>query len=31
MEQAELGVGALRDCVDALLVIPNDRLKNISE
>ncbi|MCL2068461.1 MAG: cell division protein FtsZ [Oscillospiraceae bacterium] len=31
MEQAESGVEALRDSVDALLVIPNDRLKNISE
>ena len=31
MEQAEYGVNALRDSVDALLVIPNDRLKNISE
>jgi cell division protein FtsZ len=31
MEQAEHGVDALRDSVDALLVIPNDRLKNISE
>ena len=31
MEQAEQGVAALKDTVDALLVIPNDRLKNISE
>lgn len=31
MEQAEKGVTALKDSVDALLVIPNDRLKNISE
>ena len=31
MEQAERGVAALKDTVDALLVIPNDRLKNISE
>ena len=31
MEQAEYGVGALKDIVDALLVIPNDRLRNISE
>ena len=31
MEQAERGVGALKETVDALLVIPNDRLKHISE
>ena len=31
MEQAERGVASLKDTVDALLVIPNDRLKNISE
>ena len=31
MEQAELGVCALRESVDALLVIPNERLKLISE
>ena len=31
MEQAEQGVAALKQSVDALLVIPNDRLKRISE
>ena len=31
MEQAEMGVTALREHVDALLVIPNERLKLISE
>lgn len=31
MEQAEGGVAALRESVDALLVIPNERLKLISE
>ncbi|MCL2857226.1 MAG: cell division protein FtsZ [Oscillospiraceae bacterium] len=31
MEQAEKGVCALKDSVDALLVIPNERLKLISE
>ncbi|MDR2909017.1 MAG: cell division protein FtsZ [Oscillospiraceae bacterium] len=31
MEQAEAGVAALRESVDALLVIPNERLKLISE
>lgn len=31
MDQAELGVAALKDSVDALLVIPNERLKLISD
>ena len=31
MEQAESGVAALRESVDALLVIPNERLKLLSE
>jgi cell division protein FtsZ len=31
MEQAEQGVTALKDSVDALLVIPNERLKLISD
>lgn len=31
MEQAEIGVNKLKESVDALLVIPNDRLKLISE
>ena len=31
MSQAELGIAALRENVDALLVIPNERLKLISE
>lgn len=31
MEQAEVGVAALRESVDALLVIPNERLKLISD
>lgn len=31
MEQAEMGIAALREHVDALLVIPNDRLKEINE
>ncbi|MDL2233009.1 cell division protein FtsZ [Ruminococcaceae bacterium OttesenSCG-928-L11] len=31
MEQAESGVAALKDSVDALLVIPNERLKLISD
>ena len=30
MEQAEMGITALREHVDALLVIPNERLKQIS-
>ena len=31
MSQAEMGIAALRENVDALLVIPNERLKLISE
>ena len=31
MEQAEMGIAALRDNVDALVVIPNERLKLISD
>jgi cell division protein FtsZ len=31
MEQAERGVAALKESVDALLVIPNERLKLVSE
>ena len=31
MEQAESGILALRDHVDALIVIPNERLKEVSE
>jgi cell division protein FtsZ len=31
MEQAEMGVTALREHVDALLVIPNERLKQVSQ
>ena len=31
MSQAELGIATLRENVDALLVIPNERLKLISE
>ena len=31
MSQAELGIAALREHVDALLIIPNERLKLISE
>ncbi|MCL2056310.1 MAG: cell division protein FtsZ [Oscillospiraceae bacterium] len=31
MEQAEQGVAALKESVDALLVIPNERLKLVSE
>jgi len=31
MEQAEAGVAALKESVDALLVIPNERLKMISD
>ncbi len=31
MEQAENGIAALRDNVDALVVIPNERLKLVSE
>ena len=31
MEQAEQGVSQLKNCVDALLVIPNERLKLISD
>lgn len=31
MDQAEKGIAALREAVDALLVIPNERLKLISE
>ncbi len=31
MEQAEMGITSLREHVDALLVIPNERLKLISE
>ena len=31
MEQAEAGIAALKDSVDALLIIPNERLKLISD
>ena len=31
MEQAEMGIAALRDNVDALVVIPNERLKLIAD
>lgn len=31
MEAAEAGIAKLRDCVDSLIVIPNERLKQISE
>ena len=31
MEQAEMGITALRDHVDALLIIPNERLKHVTE
>lgn len=31
MEQAEMGIAALREQVDALVVIPNERLKMISD
>lgn len=31
MEQAEKGISALRDNVDSLIVIPNERLKYVSE
>ncbi len=31
MDLAEQGIAALSDCVDSLLVIPNERLKQISE
>ncbi len=31
MQQAELGIENLRETVDALIVIPNERLKSISE
>ena len=31
MEQAEMGIAALRDNVDALVVIPNERLRLISD
>jgi cell division protein FtsZ len=31
MEQAEMGITALREHVDALLVIPNERLKHVTE
>ncbi len=31
MKQAEMGIAALREHVDALLIIPNERLKLISE
>lgn len=31
MEQAEIGIEKLRDCVDSLVVIPNERLKQVSE
>ena len=30
MSQAELGISALMDHVDSLVVVPNDRLKNVS-
>lgn len=31
MEVAEMGIAKLRECVDSLIVIPNERLKQISE
>lgn len=31
MMQAESGIAALRECVDSLVVIPNERLKFVSE
>lgn len=31
MEQAETGIAALREYVDSLIVIPNERLKSVSE
>jgi cell division protein FtsZ len=31
MEAAEGGIEALRECVDSLIIIPNERLKQISE
>ena len=31
MEQADAGIGNLRDYVDALVIIPNERLKQVSE
>ncbi len=31
MEQAEIGIGALREHVDSLVVIPNERLQFVSE
>ena len=31
MERAEMGITALRDHVDALLIIPNERLRQLSE
>jgi cell division protein FtsZ len=31
MEAAEVGINKLRDCVDSLIIIPNERLKQISE
>ncbi|MCL2033900.1 MAG: cell division protein FtsZ [Oscillospiraceae bacterium] len=31
MDQAEVGIAQLKECVDALLVIPNERLKLISD
>ena len=31
MEQAEKGISALREHVDSLVVIPNERLKYVSE
>lgn len=31
MIQAEEGIKALRDCVDSMVIIPNERLKQISE
>ena len=31
MEAAENGIARLRDCVDSLIIIPNERLKQISE
>lgn len=31
MEAAEKGIAALRECVDSLVIIPNERLKQISD
>ncbi|HHW23984.1 MAG TPA: cell division protein FtsZ [Clostridiales bacterium] len=31
MQVAEMGIAKLRECVDSLIVIPNERLKQISE